>query len=265
MTNPAQVSASSPIPTSSMRIAAPTAPACRSGTAGRWQLTVTLGMSVRRWIGVAGIVVAVAGGTTATVRGRADAGYEAQVAVRLHDSVPKGVPFRHLEEPERLLDAPAVRELVRLRLGATPPLRVKPVTDDTILVVSRGATAQQAVDATTTYASSFVDVRRRQVEGDFAAAAKQIQIKLDDLQRQVDSAAEPQRASLVGAAGLFKNKLDQLHADHSARRGPEVAGSAPAEPVDDGTRWAWIVAALGAAVGIGAAGSGRRARRPDAG
>ena len=147
-----------------------------------------------------------------------------------------------------------------------PPARpVSALSDrDTILVRSRGTTPHRAVEATTTYAASYVEVRRRQVEGVAAAAAGQIQAKIAELQRQVDSVAEPQRASLVGAQQLFKNRLDELNADHSVRRGPEVLGSGPAEPVDNGTRRAWVVAALGAAACLGAAVSARRAgsRRP---
>ena len=175
------------------------------------------------------------------------------------------MPVRLLDEPERLLNAPEVRERVRLRLGETPPLRIKPVTDDTILVQSRGATRQQAVDATTTYAASYLDVRRRQSDTALAAAAVQIQRKIDELERQLDSAAEPQRATLAGALVMFTTRLEQLRAEHAVGRGPELVGSGPAEPVANGARRAWIVAALGAAVGIGAAGSARRAgSRPPA-
>lgn len=215
-------------------------------------------MSVRRWIGVAGIVVAVAGGTAATAGG-AGAEFEAQVAVRLHAAEPKGVPFTLLDEPERLVNTPDVRDLVRLRLGETPPLWVNAVTNDTILVRSRGATPQQAVEATTTYASSFVDVRRRSADAEVTKAAGHIQAKIDQLQRQLDSSPEPQRSSLAGVVGHFTTRLDELRADHASGRGPEVVGSGAAEPVDNGTRWAWVVAAFGAAVCIGAAVSARGA------
>jgi len=184
-------------------------------------------------------VVAVAGGTAATVQARADAEYEAQGAVRLQLPQPMGramgEPFRLLDEPERLLNVPEVRELVRLRLGETPPLQVKPVTNDTILVRSRGPTPQQAVHATSTYAASYLDVRRRQSDAALAAAAASIQDKIDTLQAKLDSTEEPQRAHVVEALGLFTKKLDQLHAEHAATQGHEVVGSGPAEPVDNGT------------------------------
>lgn len=216
-------------------------------------------MSGRRWIGVVGLLVAVAGGTAAISRAGRETEFEAQVAVRLQRSEPTRLPFRPDDGPEGFLDSPEVRELVRMRLGATPPLWVKPVTDDTVLVRSRGATRQQAVEATTTYAASYLDVRRRQSEGQIAAAAATIEGKIDEIQKKVDSATGSQRASLVELLGVFTGQLDRLHVDAAVGQGPAIVGSGPAEPVDAGTRSALVVTALGAAVGIGAARSARRA------
>ena len=210
-------------------------------------------MSVRRWIGVAGIVVAVAAGSAATVRG-AEPEFEAEVSLRM-----PGPPELRAERV-RLFDAPDVRELVHLRLGETPPLRVT-TTNDTLLVRSRGGTPGRADDAARTYAESLLEVRRRQFEADLPAAAEPLRRHIGQLESQLTSAVEPQRASLVQALELFTERLDELHVDPSRHLGMEMVGSIPAEEVDDGARRAWVVAALGATVGLGAAVSARRAGR----
>ena len=210
-------------------------------------------MSVRRWIGVGGIAVAVAAGAAATVGGGGPE-FEAQVSVRM-----PGPPALR-DERTRLLDEPDVRGLVNLRLGETLPLRVTAAGNDLFLVRVRGATPRWADDAARTYAASYVDVRRRQSEADLSAAAEPIRGKIAQLESQLTSAVGPQRAFLVDALELFTERLDELHVDQSRQPGTEVVGFTPAEPVDDGARREWAVAALGAGVGLGAAVSARRAR-----
>jgi hypothetical protein len=101
-------------------------------------------------------------------------------------------------------------------------------------------------------------VRRRQFDADITAAADAIRGKVDQLELQLASTVGPQRAPLVEALGSFNRRLDELLADQSQTRGPELVGFTPAQPVDDGSRRAWVVAALGATVGLGAALSARR-------
>ena len=153
-------------------------------------------MSVRRWIGVGGIAVAVAAGAAATVGGGGPE-FEAQVSVRM-----PGPPALR-DERTRLLDEPDVRGLVNLRLGETLPLRVTAAGNDLFLVRVRGATPRWADDAARTYAASYVDVRRRQSEADLSAAAEPIRGKIAQLESQLTSAVGPQRAFLVDALELF--------------------------------------------------------------
>jgi hypothetical protein len=205
-------------------------------------------MSVRRWIAVAGMSLAVAGASAATVRTAAKTEYEAQVKL--------GMPGPPPVEADRIqvLKGPQVRESVRLRLGDVPPLRIATAAGD-ILVRSRGASACEAVEATRAYAESYVELRRRQAASDRDAAVEAIGRKLDELETQVASATEPQRSSLVDVRMLFLQRLDQLQGDLEAEPGELT----PAEPVADGARAAWVLAVVGAAVGLGAAASGRRA------
>ena len=220
-------------------------------------------MSVRRWIGMGGIVVAVAAGAVGTGRVGSGSAFEARAFLRLegpHSTNSLLEPL--LDERERFLDSPEVRELVRSRLGETPPAWATATADDTVLVRSRGATPEQAAKATETYAASYVDVRRGQIEAEVSAATEIVLRRTEQIKSQLESADEPQRTSLVGLLGIFNTQLDRLQGDHY---GPTLVGSGPAEPVHD---WSWgalFLAGLGAAVGVGAVASARSpGRRPHA-
>jgi hypothetical protein len=207
-------------------------------------------VAVRRWIAVGGLTLAIAGGTAATVRGVAGAQYEAETALRLRG--PSAVPVHSLSDPERIFDEPEVRTLVHLRLGETPPVRVEPAAGGTVLVRTRGASAQRAAEASRTYATSYVDVRRRQADTELAAAAASLEGRIAQLKVAPDQAAAAEQiASLAG-------RLEDLRAQRQRpSEGPEVAVTR-AQPVDDGARRAWILAALGGVAALGAAASARR-------
>jgi hypothetical protein len=216
-------------------------------------------MSVRRWIGIAGIVVAVAGGAVGTGRVGSGSAFEAQAFLRLEGRQARSLPEQLRNERERFFESPAVRELVRVRLGEIPPVWASAAADDTILVRSRGATPEQAAKASETYAASYADVRRGQIETEVSSAAEDIRRKIDQIRSQLESAEEPQRAVLVEQLGYFNTRLDMLHGDG---HGPGVVGVTPGEQVHD---WSWGVlslAGLGAAASAGAAlsalGTGRR-------
>lgn len=171
---------------------------------------------------------------------------------------PRGLPVPVHTETERALKSPEVRDAVRVRLGEAPPVWVTPGADDTVLVRSRGASRGQAAEVTETYAVSYVELQGRQVETAAEAASESLRRKTDEIRSQLESADEPQRTSLVRLLGVFNERLDQLQLDMF---GPSVGALTPAEPVDDGSRTAWLVAAFGASVGAGAAVSARRTGR----
>lgn len=212
-------------------------------------------MSVRRWIGITGVVVAVAGTTAASGRvGSSE--FEARVSLLLERTEHRDL----LDARERLLDSPAVKDLVRARLGETPPVWATASADDTLLVRSRGATPEQAAMATETYAASYVDVRRRQIEVEASAAAEEVRRKTEQITSQLESADEPQRTALVELLGVFNRQLDMLQLD---LYGPSVVGSTPGAPIHDWSHGALFVAAVGATVGAFAAVSAWRAGRRD--
>ena len=215
-------------------------------------------MSVRRWIGITGIVVAVAGGAVGTGRAGSGSAFEAHVWL-LEARHPQDVPAQILDERERFVDSAEVRDLVRSRLGEAPPVWATAASDGTVLVRSRGATPERAAEATDTYAASYADVRRRQVEAEVSAATEVTQRRADEIKSQLESAEEPQRTSLVGLLRIFNTQLDQLQGGHYR---PEVVGSSPAEPIHD---WSWgalFVAGIGATVAVGAVVSARITRPP---
>jgi hypothetical protein len=109
-------------------------------------------------------------------------------------------------EFRRVLFRYDVTELVRSRLGRTPPVRVTAAANDTVLLRSRGATPGEATEATKTYAASYVEVQRRRVEAATASAAEQVRGKVDQVESQIASAEEPERSSLRGLlAHLTRN------------------------------------------------------------
>lgn len=213
---------------------------------------------MRRWVGIAGILVAVTAGTAATARGLAGDEFEAEVSLLLERPTRTGAAVQLLDGPERLLETPGVSERVRARLGGLPPVRVTAETDDTVLVRSRATTPWQAAEAAETYAASYVDVRRRQIEAEAAAATEDVRRQVVEVESQLVVAEEPQRASLIGVLHLFNQQLDRLQLD---MYGPGVVGSAPARPVGHGARGPSIITALGVTMGVGAAVSAHRSGR----
>jgi hypothetical protein len=181
--------------------------------------------------------------------------FEARVSLFLEGPYPRDLPPPLVDDLERSLDSPDVRNLVRSRLGETPPVWATAAPDGTVFVRSRGATPERAAKATETYATSYVDVKRRQIEAQASAASEKVLRMTDEIRSQLEAAEEPQRTSLVGLLGLFNTQLDRLQLD---MYGPHVVGSTSAERVHDWSQSALLVAGLGAAVGVGAAISGRR-------
>ncbi|HUR23876.1 MAG TPA: hypothetical protein VMZ73_08395 [Acidimicrobiales bacterium] len=214
-------------------------------------------MSVRRWIGITGIVVAVAGGAVGTGRVGPGSAFEAHVWL-LDGTHAQDLPAQVLDERERFLESPEVRDLVHSRLGETPSVWASAASDGTMLVRSRGTTPERAAEATETYATSYVDARRRHIEAEVSAATELVERRTDEIKSQLESADVPQRTSLTELLGILNTQLDQLQGDHY---GPGVVGSSPPEPIHD---WSWsalFVAGLGAAVAGGADLSARLAAR----
>lgn len=168
-------------------------------------------------------------------------------------------PDREVQNEIRLIESQPVRDAVRAVLGTAPKVSASPVPQtDLIRVTARSPDPKRAAAVANTYATSYIDYRRKQAVDDVLEASKQVQTKINDLQKQVDAApGGPQKDSLVQAQALFKQKLDQLQVDGALKQGgaqlvtPAVETTSPVspQPVRNGA----LALALGAVLGLGIA------------
>lgn len=182
-------------------------------------------MWARREVGIVGVVMVVAGlVATLTIHRhsvfRAEAALQFAVSPQLFGP-PEGMSDVLLEQLRR----PDVSERVRERIGSLPPVRVSLADDGTALVHSRASTPWLASQAATTYATSWVEVRREETERARRAAAAEVQRRLDQLRGQIDQADDAQRPALVELRQALAVRMDQLSGD----TGPiaEVVRSTP--------------------------------------
>ncbi len=164
-------------------------------------------------------------------------------------------PGRTVQNEIRILRGQAVRDLVRQRVGSAPKVSATPVVQtDVIRVTITDEDPNRAADVANAYAIAYIDYRRQQAVDDILAAGQQIQGKIRDLQSQIDLAPPDQRAPLVDAQALFKQKLDQLQVDGALKRGgaqvvsPAVASDSPVSPRP--VRSTALALVLGLAVGV---------------
>jgi hypothetical protein len=200
----------------------------------------------RRWVGVAGLVL-VFTGLLGVARVEARPGFVGEVALEAPPDwqsfpppVKRSARARLLEELQR----PEVRDVVRERLGHVPAIRVSSGGAGEVVIRSRATSPERAAQAATTYAASFVDIRREEAGREIGVAAGLLQQRLDELQMQLDQADVANRDSLLRQQGLFVERLDLLRRDAFVG-GPEILRSttdrSPAGPV----AWLWLLAGLG--------------------
>jgi len=167
-------------------------------------------------------------------------------------------PVREIQNEIRILSSEPVRTAVREELGSAPPVSATPMGQtDIIQVTATDKDPQRAALLANTYASAYIDYRRKQSVDDVLAASQQVQTKISDLQAEIDRATGPQKDSLVAAQNLFKQKLDQLQVDGALKQGgaqlvtPAVASGKPVAPKP--ARSGFIATALGLFLGLGVA------------
>jgi len=138
----------------------------------------------------------------------------------------------------KVLKGESVRDAVRKELGTAPKVSANAAGDTDVLEVRAQSTdAKRAATVANSYANAYIDFRRQQAVNDVLNAAKQIQDKVADLQRQMDGLdgqvnAAPaanqgtvrqnlagQKDALLQQQSLFKQKLDQLQVDAAIRTG----------------------------------------------
>ena len=121
-------------------------------------------------------------------------------------------PARQVQNEIRILSSAPVREAVRAQLGSAPKVSASAIgTTDLIKVSARSTDPAQAASTANAYSTAYIDYRRKQAVDDVLAAGQQVQAKIAELQKQIDTAPSgAQRDSLVQAQSLFRQSLDQL-------------------------------------------------------
>jgi succinoglycan biosynthesis transport protein ExoP len=203
------------------------------------------------------------------------------------DNQPYTDPVRSVETEIEVIRTEPVRELVRKKVGSAPPVAVSPVgRTDLVTVRAESADPARAAAVANAYATAYIDYRRKQAYDDLAAASEEIQTKITDIQKQIDSlgsttanlppCVSPQatpdacnqratadatvaarRTTLISQLGLFQQRLDQLQVDSALTTGgaqlvtPASAPSVPFAPTP--RRNAMLAITLGLLLGVGLA------------
>jgi polysaccharide biosynthesis transport protein len=156
---------------------------------------------------------------------------------------------RSLQTEIEVIKAEPVREIVRQKIGDAPSVQIRPVGQtDVITIRAESTDPQRAAVVANAYANAYIEFRLKQAVDEFAAASEEIQTKITDLNRQLDSlgsqlAAAPvcvnptatpdacsqrtnieqtvgaRRTTLLSQLGLFQQRLDQLQVDSELTSG----------------------------------------------
>ena len=132
-------------------------------------------------------------------------------------------------------------------IGSTDVVSVKVRSED-------AASAQALADA---YVDAYIETRREQAIAELDAAGAELQLKIDELQSQIDAADVDQRPPLVAQQAAFAERLDELQIEAALTTGgASVVKSAelPDNPVEPRPlRSAAIAGTVGLLLGLAAA------------
>lgn len=194
---------------------------------------------------------------------------------------------RMIQTEIEVMKTEPVKSLVRAKIGDAPQVQVRPVGETDIVTVRAESTDPKwAAAVANAYATAYIDFRRQQALDDLAAGSEGVQIKIAELQRQIDdlaaqldaapACADPKatpaacnqrtnieqsvglrRSTLLNQQAVFRSKLDQLQVDSAlANGGAQVVtpASVPSEPFEPRpARNIVLGIALGLIVGVGVA------------
>ena len=167
-------------------------------------------------------------------------------------------PLRALQTEIRILQSKPLREAAQEKLGYRATASARPAgATDVILVTGESTDPQRAADIANAYATSYIEFKRKQTVDEFLAAVNQVQNQIDEVQRQIDAAPEPLRATLIQRKALFEGQRDELKLDASLRSGgvqPMSEADVPVAPVrPKPVRSGVIGFMLGGLLGVGVA------------
>lgn len=185
-------------------------------------------------------------------------------------------PTRDLQTQIQVINSEPVKQAVIAQLGSAPKITASPHGQANVLdIAARSTDAPSAATTANTYANAFIKYRQTQEINDALAAEEQIQVRITDLQHQMDSlnaqikAADPKSLASVTATlgpqvdnllqqqGTFKQQLSQIQVQAAVTSGgaqlvsPATVPDSPVspKPVKD-----LILAVLaGLMLGVGAA------------
>jgi succinoglycan biosynthesis transport protein ExoP len=173
---------------------------------------------------------------------------------------------RAIDTEIKVVQSRTVADEVRKKLGRVPGVSVSAAGEtDVIAVSARSTDAKRATRDANAYARSYLEVRRKRSVDDFLSAGKEVQAKISDLQRQLDTLAVPpgsnsnldaQRTSLEQQQAFYRQQLDQFQvsAQISESGGGQVVSraSTPNSPVEPKTiRNGALALVLGLVLGVG--------------
>jgi polysaccharide biosynthesis transport protein len=164
-------------------------------------------------------------------------------------------PARQIQNELRVIESPPVRDAVKAKLGPVPKVSATPIGQtDLIDVVATSTDPARAARVANAYADAYIGYRREQAVNDVLAASEQVQSKISDLQKQIDTAPPAQKDELLRAQSLFQQKLDELQVDGALKQGgaqlvtPATAPESPVSPRP--VRDAIIAAFVGLLLGV---------------
>lgn len=146
-------------------------------------------------------------------------------------------PARQIQNELHIIESPPVRDAVRSKLGPVPKVSAVPIGQtDLIQVIATSTDPARAAEVANAYADAYIGYRREQAVDDLLAASQQVQGKIADLQKQIDTAPPAQKEELLQAQSLFKQKLDEMQVDSALKQGgaqlvtPATRPTSPVSP-----------------------------------
>jgi len=129
-------------------------------------------------------------------------------------------PNRFVETEVLVFESPAIRDVVRDRIGAAPRVDTRQIEQtDVIEVVASQSDARRAADVATAYANAYIDLRRTQAVEDVLAAVRQLQQQITELQAEIDTTSGDRQRLLIDQQAAFKRKLDELQVESALQQG----------------------------------------------
>ncbi|MFP5319066.1 MAG: polysaccharide biosynthesis tyrosine autokinase [Acidimicrobiia bacterium] len=167
-------------------------------------------------------------------------------------------PNRFVQTEILVFESPAVRDLVRDRIGPVSAVRTRQVEQtDVIEVEATEADPQRAARVANAYAEAYIELRRTQAVDNVVAAVEQLQTKISELQREIDTTGGDRQRLLIDQQAAFRQKLDELQVDSSLQQSTArlvAAATAPGRAAAPAPVRTGVTALVfGAMLGIGLA------------